>query len=67
MTSTFFMAALAAGGLFISIMLLIVPFRILSELKQVRKAVEENNDLRRMESARVIQAINAIPEKFSQG
>jgi hypothetical protein len=67
MPSTFFAAVLTAGGLFISIMLLIVPFKILSELKQVRKAIEENNYLRRMESTRVIEAINAIPEKFSQG
>lgn len=54
-------------SLIVSVLLILVPFAILSEIKRLRKAVEENNDLRRMESARVIQAINAIPEKFSQG
>jgi hypothetical protein len=54
-------------SLIVSILLILVPFAILSEIKRLRKAVEENNDLRRMESARVIQAINTIPEKFSQG
>jgi hypothetical protein len=54
-------------SLIVSVLLILVPFAILSEIKRLRKAVEENNDLRRMESARVIQAINAIPEKFAQG